>query len=344
MPLIRLTTRDAQELSFDCSIEQNLVEAAAAANIILPAQCRQGSCGACYATVIAGDYTMGEHNPDALPASNSNGILMCRTMPRSDLEITLPYNHARILFHAPKCRSAEIKALETVAQNTIRLELQLDPNNDSGSAAEFEPGQFMQLEIPGSTEHRAYSLANTPNWDGRLEFFIRLRSGPFSTFLAEVAKPGMKLTVHGPLGAFGVAEGSLRPRWFVTGGTGLAPMLSMLRRMAEFQEMQEVRLFFGVNQECELFALNELRRLGSELPQLRVVLCVWQPEGDLPTDANPNWLYVKGTPIDALKQAFASSTVQPDLYVCGPAPLVDATFKMANEAGLPPDQIFSERF
>ena len=334
---IQLTTRDGQQLSFNCAPEQSLIAAAAAADIILPNQCQRGSCGACLARVTAGDYSLGEHNPEALPANDTGSILMCRTSPRSDLSITLPHDRSRILFHTIKHRSAEIIALDSIAVNTVRLELRLDPDGDGNGAAEFEPGQFMELEIPGCGEHRAYSLANTPNWDGVLEFLIRLQAqGRFSTFLREHAQPGMKLMLRGPLGSFGIQEGSLRARWFVAGGTGLAPMLAMVRRMAELQEMQEARLFFGVNQENELFALEELWRLRSELPHFDVDICVWRPKAD--------WHGFIGTPAEALRQALAATAARPDLYLCGPAPLIDTAEKVATAAGLPPEQVFSERF
>lgn len=334
---IQLTTRDGEQLRFDCGSEQNLLDAAAAAKITLPSQCRQGSCGACHASVQQGDYQLGEHRSGALPAGDGHAVLLCRTTPRSDLSVTLPYEHAKIQFHAVPTRSAEIVAVEPVAENTARLELRLDPDADGGSAAEFEPGQFMELEIPGTSERRAYSLANTGNWDGRLEFLIRLQpQGRFSTFLSQRAKPGLKLRVRGPQGAFGLDAASLRPRWFVAGGTGLAPMLSMLRRMAEFQELQEARLFFGVNDESELFALDELARLRAELPQLRVELCVWRPRGA--------WTGFTGTPADALHQALAEASAPPDLYLCGPAPLIDAATQAAADAGVPASQVFSERF
>lgn len=337
MPLIHLTTRDGHELSFDCAPEQNLIDAAAAANIILPSQCRQGSCGACHAAVTSGDFALAELGGQALPADSANGVLMCCTMPRSDLRVALPYDYARILFHAPKRRSAEIVALDRVARDMVRLELRLEPDDDGNAAAEFEPGQFMELEFPGSDERRAYSLANTSNWDGLLEFFIRLREGGrFSAFLRDTAAPGMKLAVLGPLGAFGIAADSLRPRWFVAGGSGLAPMLSMLRRMGELQETHEARLFFGVNREDELFAGEELWRIGGELAQFHVSLCVYHPVAE--------WHGFIGTAADALAQALTSATAQPDIYVCGPPALIDATVKIATAAGLPPEHIFSERF
>jgi ferredoxin-NADP reductase/ferredoxin len=334
---IQLTTRDNQQLSFDCARDQDLLTAAAAADITLPSQCRRGRCGACHATVTAGDYQLQEHNPDVLPAAQPSAILMCRTTPCSDLRLALPYDHTKVLFRSIPVRVATVATLETIAQNTVRLELRLVPDEDGGCAAEFEPGQFMELEIPGTDERRPYSLANTSNWEGRLEFLIRLQpGGRFSTFLQERAQPGDGLTVRGAMGGFGIREGSLLPRWFVAGGTGLAPMLSMLRRMDEYQEMQDARLFFGVNVERELFMLDEIDRLKAQLPQLQVELCVWRPEGD--------WGGLRGTPADALRSALSKFGDTPDIYVCGPPSLIRAAERVVSEAGLSLEQFSSEGF
>jgi ferredoxin-NADP reductase len=223
-----------------------------------------------------------------------------------------------------------------VGENTLRLELHLTPNED-GSLAEFEPGQFMELEVPGQDIKRAYSLSNIGNWEGRLEFLIRLQPGGlFSTWLREQAAVGQTLIVHGPKGAFGLSESGLRPRWFVAGGTGLAPMLSMLRRMAEFQEPHPARLYFGANRAEELFCQAELQALQAELPQLQVIYCVWKAEA--------NWQGFCGTPVDALAQDLADASVLPDIYLCGPPALIDAAEAAAGAKGVPDKQVFSERF
>ena len=113
-------------------------------------------------------------------------------------------------------------------------------------------------------------------------------------------------------------------------------MLSMLRRMADFQEMQDARLFFGVNEESELFLEEELDELRTTLPQLTIDLCVWRP-GDA-------WDGLRGTPVDALRAALASAVGQPDIYVCGPPALIRAAEELAVASGLPAEQFASERF
>ncbi|KVO32569.1 oxidoreductase [Burkholderia ubonensis] len=334
---IEITTRDGQPFGFACEDGQDLLTAAAEAGITLPSQCRRGSCGACHATVAEGDYDLREHSIDALPAGQPGAILMCRTTPRSDLRVVAPYGHAKVLLQPVPVRIARIAVLDTIADQTMRVELQVEPDDVNGSAVEFEAGQFAELEVPGSGVRRPFSLANTSNWEGRLEFLIRLRpDGWFSTYLRERAQPGDPLTVRAPMGGFGLFAESLRPRWFVAGGTGLAPILSMLRRMAEYQEMIDARLFFGVNRQSELFMLDALQQLQADLPQLKVDLCVWHPRDD--------WSGFRGTPVDALSAALAGTGVRPDIYVCGPPALVRGVQVAAVAAGVPDAQFASERF
>lgn len=342
---IGITTRDGAQFGFTCRSGQSLLAAAEAAAITLPSQCKSGACGACAARVVTGNYELGEHNPAALPAHEPGAILMCCTVPRSDLHIAAPYDSAKVLRQSVPVRSAHIITLETIALNTVKLVLCLDADDTQGSAAMFEPGQFAELEVPASAHEapaggvrRPWSFANTGNWEGRLEFLIRLQpQGAFSGWLRDHARPGDALLVHGPQGGFGLLVQSLRPRWFVAGGTGLAPVLSMLRHMAEYQEPGEARLFFGVTHENELFMLDELERLQAALPQLQVTLCVWRPQGK-------DWAGFRGTPVEALGEALAQTGVKPDLYVCGPPALVNGARAAAVAAQVPAEQFVSERF
>ncbi|CAB3761820.1 oxidoreductase [Burkholderia sp. MSh2] len=336
---IDITTRDGARFDFGCDAGQDLLSAAADADITLPSQCRRGSCGVCRATVVDGPYESRDDGAGVRPPGprERGEVLLCRTLPRGDLRIAAPYDRAKVLLHPVPVRTARIATLEPIAAGTMRVELQVEPDDAFGSAVEFEPGQFAELEVPGSGRRRPYSLANTSNWDGRLEFVIRLRpDGGFSTYLGERARPGDPLTVRVPMGGFGLFADSLRPRWFVAGGTGLAPILSMLRRMAEFQETVDARLFFGVNQENELFMLDALAQLQADLPRLHVDLCVWRP--------GAAWAGYRGTPVDALRAALAQTGALPDLYACGPPPLVQGAREAAAAAGVPDAQFVSECF
>ncbi|MGZ8217490.1 2Fe-2S iron-sulfur cluster binding domain-containing protein [Methylomagnum sp.] len=337
---ITLTTQDGQRISFTGDENTDLLASAQVRGILLPSLCRGGGCGICLCTVVGGDYRQDSDNATALPpgADERGDVLLCVTYPLGDLALKAPYAYEHVRFEAPKTRPAEIVELAAVADNTVRLLLRLLPDQEGGQAAEFEPGQYMNLEVPGSKASRAYSLANTANWSGELEFLIRLHpGGVFSQFLEHDATVGQHLEVEGPLGHFTLQGQSLRPRWFVGGGTGLAPLLSMLRHMAEFQETQPARLYFGVNRETELVCLDELKRLAAELPQLQITLCVWRPEG--------GWDGFVGTPVDALRRDLERQDgAMPDLYLCGPPALINGATEAALAFGIGAEHIFSERF
>lgn len=339
---ITLTTQDNQRISFMGDENTNLLAAAEAQGILLPSLCRGGGCGICLGTVVAGDYRLDHELAASLPpgAGERGDVLMCLTYPLSDLSLTAPYAYEYVRFEAPKTRPAEIVALSTVAERTVRLLLKLLPDEAGGQAAEFEAGQYVDMEIPGTTARRAYSLANTANWAGELEFLIRLHpNGAFSNYLEHEAQIGHHIQVGGPFGHFTLQTQSMKPRWFVGGGTGLAPLLSMLRHMAEFGETHPARLYFGVNREAELLCLDEFKQLAAALPQLQITLCVWRPEGA--------WDGFVGTPIDALRRDLEQQQaggVAPDLYLCGPPALINAATEVGLAFGIGADHIFSERF
>ncbi len=336
---ITLTTRDDKQIEFPCEAEQTVQDAAEAAGFFLPALCKAGSCGSCLGRCTDGDYRLGSYSPSLLPENPKlhGDVLLCRTYPDSDLQLLAPYNAAQIQSSLKLPRDAEIVKLELIAERTMLLVLQLCADAELGIAFEFEPGQFVELEVPELNLKRAYSLANTPNWDGKLEFLIRLQpQGLFSTFLQETAQVGQILTVEGPSGSFGILEQSLNPRCFVAGGTGLAPFLSILQRMAEWGEDHPIHLFLGMNNEREIFYQAELTALMSAIPQLRVEICVWQP--------SESWTGFSGTPADALKAYLAKTVVLPDVFLCGPPLLVAAATQTALAAGVSAERIFVENF
>jgi NAD(P)H-flavin reductase/ferredoxin len=335
---IKVTTRDGHELSFSCGDDSDVISAGEQAGMTLPSLCRDGGCGACLGHCADGEYTLGAHNPAVLTeeAASQREVLLCRTYPQSDLHITAPYDYGHIHFGKQGPRQAVITELRPIAERTVRLKLSWLDDRE-GKAVEFEPGECMELEIPGTGIRRAYSLANTSNWRGELEFLIRLQpEGKFSGYLSQQAAAGQRIQVHGPSGAFGFQSDSFNPSIFIAGGTGLAPFLSMLRRMAEWGEDRPIHLLFGVNRESELFCREELDNLQRQLPGLTITYCVWKPE--------PEWQGFTGTPADALQRYLSDNPDNYDIYLCGPPMLVTAATQVALSQGIAEQQIYSEKF
>ncbi len=279
---INLLTRDGASIAFDADAADVLLDAAAKTNVFLPSVCREGGCGACRVTKKSGVVTLDPYSTSALSEVDraAGDILLCRSKAQSDLELSAPFDKSAVGFAPVPERIARISEISP-AGAAVRLVLLYEDDPTHGRAAEFIPGQFMELTLPGTSTSRAYSLANTPNWDGRLEFFIRLHpQGAFSAYLKGGAKVGDPLLVKGPQGSFAADEASQAARWFVAGGTGVAPMLSMLRQMAEFDDAREARLFFGVNSQEELFAMDAIEALEQNLPGLRTTISIWNPGPD----------------------------------------------------------------
>ncbi len=336
MPDITLVTRDGARLGFACEQNENVLDAAAAAGLFLPAMCREGSCGLCHAHVADGAYEMGSYAKGALSDADQAGVLLCRCQPREDLVIDLPYPQADVKRHAIISREVVIEALAPAGAGAMAVTVVYAPHSDLGQAADFVPGQYMELAIPGTDIRRAYSMSNLPNWDGRLEFLIRMqKDGAFSTYLADRAKIGDVLIARGPLGTFVLDETSSRPRCLIGGGCGFAPVLSMLRHLADFQDTQPTHLILGANREDELFPAGELDVLRAALPHMGVTLSVWRPDGD--------WQGFTGTAADAFEQYLESCPETPDVYVCGPPRMLEAVKAVAQERSIPPERIISER-
>ncbi|MCL2091610.1 MAG: 2Fe-2S iron-sulfur cluster binding domain-containing protein [Micrococcales bacterium] len=335
---VRLTTSDRVTLTIDVPDGTSVVDAAAATGYVLPGQCHAGTCGSCHAAAT-GAYRLGPHSAAALPdaAAAAGQVLLCRTYPTGPVEVTAPYARSRILDGRPGRREGVVTDVVRVAAQMVWVQIALESDDETGAGYQFDPGQFVEVQVPGDERRRAYSLVNTGNWNGTAELLVKLHPGGyFSGYLTDLldrwpvaADDGARLVLHGPTGAFGLRESGRRPRWFVAGGTGLAPVLSLLRRMAEWGEPHPVRLFLGVPTPADLPRLPVLAELATTLPTLRLAVCVEHPDD--------GWTGAVGNPLAALEAAVAEHTgTAPDVYVCGPPGLVDAVAAVAAPAGLPP--------
>lgn len=337
----RLITTDRYTLEIAVRRGSTLLEASREANLALPGFCEEGTCGVCRATLLHGDVDPGIIAPYALPAGlrAAGGILLCQARPGdSDVEVALPYGRQRIGRGAQDGaarRTGHISALESVASGTWRLALQLQPHPELGLPLRFEPGQFMKVAVPGSPFWRSYSLTNLSNDEGIAEFYIRNRpTGAFSRYLARAAV-GDQLTIEGPSGAFGLVENGPRPRWFVSGGTGLTPLLSMLRSMSAVRAPQPVRFIVGVETAAEILA--PLLIDPATLPggyALDIAVRRGEAESDWPAEL--------GTSVDVMTRRLAEAPEPPDVYLCGPGPFMAAGRSAAIAAGVPARQVYTE--
>ncbi|ODS00098.1 methane monooxygenase [Methyloceanibacter methanicus] len=337
---ISAITDDDLEVTFECAPDEDVISAGVRNNVILLSSCHEGGCATCKADCLEGDFELGRCSTQALPPEEEEAdvVLLCQTFPRSDLVVRLPYSFERISFHAVQTDwGGEVVGATQISSNVVELQVEAkDPENGQPVNIPFVPGQYIDIEIPGTGISRSYSMASLDD-DPRLQFLIRLLpDGRFSRFLTDHAAPGVPVKLRGPFGGFNIRENGLNSRYFVAGGTGLSPVLSMIRYMKREGHPQATKLFFGITFQHELFFLDELRQLEADMPNLSVHISVAKPD--------PDWEGEVGTAVDGLAKHLEDAQGSPDIYLCGPPAMIDAAIAAAVTAGVPKEQIYLERF
>ncbi|MEJ7930544.1 2Fe-2S iron-sulfur cluster binding domain-containing protein [Ramlibacter sp. AN1015] len=304
-----------------------LIDAACEAGLNLLTDCSNGQCGTCTAQLVSGVVTLDDYDRAVLPDEDrdTGTVLPCVCRVNSACAIEFPYDAAEALSEEPAPVAGVVTAVEQVATETMRLEVQVP------DALVFEPGQYVRITPAGADFHRSYSMANVPGTD-RLQFFVRMvAGGAFSEWLA-TARPGDPVELSAPHGTFFLRDED-RPRLFVAGGTGVAPFLSMLRSMAQRPQAQRTTLLIGARTPGHLFALDEVEALREQLPGLDLQLAVEE-------DAQPGCHAGYATDLIARLQLDAATRV----YLCGPPPMVEAGRHAAEAAGLRRADVLCERF
>jgi propane monooxygenase reductase subunit len=321
--------------------DETILNAAFRQGVMLMHGCKEGQCSACKSFLLDGEVDLDRYSTFALPDfEESEGYtLLCRAHALSDVEIELLHYDEEALRNGMPIvtATAEVEAVERLTHDIRRLVLRLrDPEQ-----IEFHAGQYMDIAIPGHEgEHRSFSMANTPGQPDRLEFMIKLyEGGRFSGLLANGIgiKAGDELTCTGPYGMFTLRDSSPRRLVFIGGGAGMAPIVSLLRSMAEKGTTRAATFYYGARTQDDLFALDELERLCGELPELRFVPALseageddgWEGEAGLITDV-----------VDRLE----SGLEDVDAYLCGPPPMVDAAIVLLERRGVPESHIYFDKF
>jgi len=316
----------------DCARDETVLDAAFRHGYNLLYGCREGQCAACKCFLIEGEAALKRYSSFALSDSEQAGgySLMCRAMPESDLVVELlHYDPDGYRLEFPiRDGLATVEAVETLTHDIARLVLHVDAPADFS----FAPGQYVDLHVPGAdAARRSFSLANVPG-DGTIELMIkRYPAGRISGMLAGEIRAGTQLGFTGPYGAFRLRQ-SERPILMIAAGSGMAPILSVLRQLAAEGCARPVRFFYGARAAEDLFHLSEIDELGSRLRDFRFITVLSQTDGR----------YVQ----DAVDEFLASGELaDPDAYMCGPPAMIEAAEEMLiGKHNLDEQRIFQDKF
>ena len=255
-------------MEFEVDEDETILAGAFRQGLMLMHGCKEGQCAACKSYLLDGEVDLDRYSTFALNdfEREEGWTLLCRAHALSDLEVELINYDEEILLSgiALQTVTAEVEAIEELTRDIRRLVLAVAPHE----AMSFHPGQYVDIEIPGTDEHRSFSMANLPGEDGRLEFMIKCYpGGRFSGLLSDgQIAVGQRLTVRGPYGVFTLRDKSERPLVFIGGGAGMAPILSLLRSMAQRGTTRPAVYYYGARTRADLFHLEELAELCSRVP------------------------------------------------------------------------------
>lgn len=318
-----------------------ILEAAFRQGVALMHGCKEGQCSTCKALLLDGDAEMERYSTFALPdhEKEEGYVLLCKTVPYSDLKVELlQYDEEALKVSIPvKNFRASIESIESLTHDIRKLSLKLiEPKEIT-----FHSGQFVDLYVPGQNFYRSYSMSNTPSQSDRLEFMIKIfKGGKFSTLLDEQFKPGDELEVRGPFGNCIRREENTGDIVLIGGGSGMAPLWSILNDMAEKKVKRKVTFFYGARSKRDLFYLDKFEELSQRLEGFRFIPALSEPQ---PED---NWDGETGLITEVIERYLDADAARKDLeaFLCGPGPMIDASIMILRDKGVTPDRIFFDKF
>ncbi|MGW0039972.1 benzoate 1,2-dioxygenase electron transfer component BenC [Gordonia sp. NPDC003376] len=333
---VALAFEDGVTRFITCREDQTVADASYRQRINIPLDCRDGACGTCKAFCESGEYDGGVYIEDALSDDESAAgyALPCCMKPQSDLVLQIAAT-SDIAKTAAGEFTGTVVGLDRLSESTMRLEIEIANRADLA----FLPGQYVNVAVPGTDDgsgemlRRSYSFANGPH-EERLVFLIKLTpGGAMSTYLTDRARRGETIGFTGPHGSFFLRESS-RPVLLLAGGTGLAPILSMLRSLHTEKSPRKAHLIYGVSTDTDLVALDEIEYFARELPGFTWDHCVSDPNST------------------AVNKGYVMSLIEPRhlydgdvaLYLCGPPPMVESVRRHVVDTGIEPVGFYYEKF
>ncbi len=296
-----------------------------------PYGCQKGFCGKCKATIIEGEVTYEGDVPNGItPEEVADGMaLLCQCHAKSDVALVVDEldSVADIEIRTLPCKVQSIKHLNhDVTQIFLKI-----PNAES---LQYLAGQYIDLHHP-DFEPRAFSIAHAPSNDGLIELHVRLiEGGKFTNFIFNQLKEKSLLQLEGPKGDFFFREESKKPVILMAGGTGFAPVKSIVEHAIATKLNREIYLYWGVRDALDLY-MDLPQQWADEYDNIHFVPILSQP--------NEKWQGRKGLVHEGILEDFEDLTGY-EVYACGPPEMVKSAAKSFVEQGMIQDNFFSDAF
>jgi phenol hydroxylase P5 protein len=318
---------------------QTVLDAALRQGIYIPHACCHGLCGTCKVQVCDGEVDHGAANPFALmdfERTEGKTLACCCTL-QCDATIEADIDEE------PDAQIIPVRDYAATATRIVELtptikalHLELD------RAIQFQAGQYVQLEIPGLGQSRAFSIANSPAHVERsreIELNVRIVPGGAGTgYLHQMLKAGDRLRLAGPYGRFFVRQSAAVPMLFMAGGSGLSSPRSMILDLLHGGCELPITLVYGQRTRAELYYDEAFRALAERHPNFTYVPVL----SNEPEDSD--WTGARGYVHDAAKAHFGATFAGRKAYLCGPPPMVEACIATLMQGRLFERDIYTEKF
>ncbi len=314
----------------------SLLSSLAENDIFIPSACGgRGSCAYCKVRVLEGGGTVSPvEQPYLSPEELKESVrLSCQVKVRSDVRIVIPEE----LFSVKRFTGV-LERKRSLTHDILELRIRLE----QPSAIDFTAGQYIQLESPEykgrDSVIRAYSLSSVPSDTSGIELIVRrVPEGICTTWVFDHLSEGNRVRFSGPYGDFHMSETDA-PIIFIAGGSGMAPIWSILRDMKEKNiAHRPASYFFGALTQRDLFYRNELETLSNELDWFTFVPALSKEPED------SDWEGERGLITDVVKRHFPD-TSKHEAYLCGSPGMINACLRVLTDGGMPEEQVFYDKF
>ncbi len=300
--------------------------------VFIPSACGgKATCGTCKFRLVDNVPSVKPtEQPFLSPKEVEDGVrLSCQQKVTDNMHIMLP---TELLSARDFETLVEVVEDLTYDIKLIRFKL-IEP-----STVDFKPGQFMQIKVPGIDVVRAYSLASDPSKKDFVEMMIRyVPNGQATTFVHKALEVGDKITLTGPFGDFYLQENSDKPIICIAGGSGKAPIRSILFRLKELGMNRKVKYFFGARAVRDLYYTEEFNQLSKEFPNFEYIPALSEP---LPED---NWQGATGLITDVLDRMIGDLSNH-EAYLCGSPGMINACINVLNKHDIKKENVYYDKF
>jgi ferredoxin-NAD(P)+ reductase (naphthalene dioxygenase ferredoxin-specific) len=306
----------------------NLLETLRANDVPISYSCMSGRCGTCRCKVISGSVIETGREAKITNPSEGEYVLACTSVLSESCAIEIP-EPDEIVTHPARIIKATVTAIEE-ATHDIRI-IRLRP----AKPLSFSPGQYATLQF--TPDHiRPYSMASLCT-DEELEFHIRrVPDGRVTSYVFDQIKLGDVIRVSGPLGTAYLRTRHEGPLLCVAGGTGLAPILSIVRGAIAANMDNPIHLYFGVRSPQDIYRLDQLKALQTLHPALKLNVIVTTDDGG-----------TSGRRTGLITEAIAEDIPEFQgwrAYVCGAPPMVEATAALLRQRHMDEKHIHADAF